>query len=634
MARMSFSNPGAEAAPLLLSIASASHASYSDAQRSSAPEPSRNDRAWTSRLHGAPEPGAARKRLARRISFQSFRGVLPLFVVIFAVSVAGLVGIGAVIVAARELISYERSMAVGLSALELERDSLSRSLKSLTWWDDAVAHLVKKLDVGWADSTFGSHESEINGTSASFLLDGQDRTVLSFIAGRLAWADAFEELSGGLRTLLDQARSAPLAVPAPAMGYLLLDGKPQLVGVSAITPEQHSPAWPENVPRSLVVLARPVDKAFLDRLARKFELASLHVLRPGETPLEATLPLTTPEGRTIATLTWDSDPHGWGPLRLILPGTAVLVIAMSGLFWVVLRRAHGVGEALFEQARIIDQIHDAIVSIDTAGRVTRWNTGAEKMLGWSRAEALGRPVESLGLREVFNRFEPAPRLMSGEPKHMDLEASVKKRNQEVFQARFSLSELTDPRGEFIGVISYALDITEQKRLEARLEEMATVDPLTKASTRRFLLDHGTPELLRARRYRRPLSCLFLDLDHFKRVNDRLGHQAGDLVLAGFAKLCREALRGPDVLCRYGGEEFVALLPETTLEEAVRVAQRVSERVRQMVFPLQPPVGRITVSVGVTALQDSDADLQSVIDRADRAMYQAKERGRDRVETIP
>src|SRR5581483_1816462 len=109
------------------------------------------------------------------------------------------------------------------------------------------------------------------------------------------------------------------------------------------------------------VLARPVDKAFLDRLARKFGLASLHVLGPGETPLEATLPLTTPEGRTIATLTWNSDPHGWGLLRLILPGTAVLVIAMSGLFWVVLRRARGMGGALFEQARIIDQIHDAIV---------------------------------------------------------------------------------------------------------------------------------------------------------------------------------------------------------------------------------------------------------------------------------
>ena len=561
----------------------------------------------------------------------SLRGILPLMAIIFAVSIVALSGVAIAVGVAQHVISSQTSMVVGRSALELERRSLGRTLKDYAWWDEAVTALAIKPDFNWADANIGPSLAKDFGIDNVFVVDGDGRTVLNFSGGKKGSADAMVVLQGGLRTLVEQARSAPLSEPRSALGYLILDGKPQLVGASALTPQEGSPAWPANLPRSVLIFVQALDQDFLGTLEKDFGLARLHVLQPGEAALGASLPLLSPDGAAIATLTWAPNPTGFGLFLWIAAGTAVLVLGMVGLFSVVLRRAHGVGEALFQQSRIIEQIHDAIVGTDTAGVINRWNAGAQRILGWHRSEVLGRPAAEVGLADVFGLLNAARSESRASPRHLDFEASIRKKSGQTFQARVSLSELTSEGGEFIGVISYALDITDQKKLEARLEEMATVDPLTKANTRRFLLDHGPPELLRARRYRRPLSCLFLDLDHFKRVNDRLGHKAGDQVLASFGKLCREVLRGPDILCRYGGEEFVALLPETGIDEAAAVAHRVNDRVRGAELSDDPAAGHITVSIGVAALQESDKDLQALIDRADRAMYRAKELGRDRVE---
>ncbi|HXQ40951.1 MAG TPA: GGDEF domain-containing protein, partial [Candidatus Udaeobacter sp.] len=135
---------------------------------------------------------------------------------------------------------------------------------------------------------------------------------------------------------------------------------------------------------------------------------------------------------------------------------------------------------------------------------------------------------------------------------------------------------------------------------------------------------------RARRFHHPLAILLLDLDHFKRINDEFGHQFGDLVLATLSELCRKQLRPSDMFVRYGGEEFVILMPETALAEAIGAAKRLVDQVRGTVFSLNPRIG-LTVSIGVSELRSSDQNLSSVINRADSAMYSAKEHGRDRVE---
>jgi len=178
------------------------------------------------------------------------------------------------------------------------------------------------------------------------------------------------------------------------------------------------------------------------------------------------------------------------------------------------------------------------------------------------------------------------------------------------------------------------DITERKNLELRLEQLATVDDLTGAQNRRSFTTQSQIELRRALRFRHALSFLFLDIDHFKRVNDQHGHKFGDLVLATFSTICRSKLRPSDVFARYGGEEFIVMLPETNIEQASVVAERLRQALRQTEFGEGPVMHGIGVSVGMTSLRGPQDTVSAMVERVDRALYRAKTGGRDRVEIEP
>lgn len=175
------------------------------------------------------------------------------------------------------------------------------------------------------------------------------------------------------------------------------------------------------------------------------------------------------------------------------------------------------------------------------------------------------------------------------------------------------------------------DITQRKQMENELRRQAHIDFLTDVCNRRHFIELAEIELQRAARYGNALSACMLDIDHFKRINDGFGHKVGDQVLQQVAQVCRDALRGSDIVGRVGGEEFAILLPETDQSEALEVAQRIRAALADTQMPL--PGGqslRITVSIGVTALRAGEYDLDALLGRADKALYQAKHAGRDRV----
>jgi len=180
-----------------------------------------------------------------------------------------------------------------------------------------------------------------------------------------------------------------------------------------------------------------------------------------------------------------------------------------------------------------------------------------------------------------------------------------------------------------------IDITERKRLEDELSEMATRDALTGLLDRREATRQLDEEILRARRYNRSLALLWIDLDHFKQVNDGLGHAAGDSVLRGFSDLLSSKVRQVDLVSRFGGEEFVVVLPEMDTDEARQSA----ERLRQLVAstPQRLDDGRtvnLTMSVGVAIFPDNGDNAPGLFAAADQAMYQAKASGRNRVVVAP
>ncbi len=169
----------------------------------------------------------------------------------------------------------------------------------------------------------------------------------------------------------------------------------------------------------------------------------------------------------------------------------------------------------------------------------------------------------------------------------------------------------------------------------QLEEMALVDGLTSVANRRAFDTEFKKLRFHSTRFKRPFSLLMLDIDHFKLYNDNLGHEAGDEALRSVAQTLVENVRTSDTVFRYGGEEFVVLLPETALEGANLVANKLCHTIEisGISHPGNPPYGVVTVSAGVGSFDPSEAGSdQAVLGQADQALYRAKANGRNRVET--
>jgi two-component system, cell cycle response regulator len=162
-------------------------------------------------------------------------------------------------------------------------------------------------------------------------------------------------------------------------------------------------------------------------------------------------------------------------------------------------------------------------------------------------------------------------------------------------------------------------------------ELALVDPLTGLNNRRFLETHLAATLEQSRVRRKPLALMILDIDHFKQVNDTYGHHAGDEVLKGFAQRIRRIIRGGDLLCRLGGEEFVVVMPNVSLEVARKIAERARVSIEEAPFVIDEAGRAITVTVSIgLAERGRDSDAETLYQRADRALYRSKSEGRNRV----
>jgi diguanylate cyclase (GGDEF)-like protein len=182
-------------------------------------------------------------------------------------------------------------------------------------------------------------------------------------------------------------------------------------------------------------------------------------------------------------------------------------------------------------------------------------------------------------------------------------------------------------------ISVALERAEWQERANQFQLMSITDPLTGLLNRRYLEERLTEELNRSKRYSYPMSCLMIDIDDFKSYNDRNGHQAGDVALKITAHSLKAALRSADIACRYGGEEFCILLPQTSLTEAGVIAERMRQKVAETDYPYgkAQPRGTVSISIGISTFGKHIDTAESVIAAADRALYNAKHLGKNRIE---
>jgi diguanylate cyclase (GGDEF)-like protein/PAS domain S-box-containing protein len=268
---------------------------------------------------------------------------------------------------------------------------------------------------------------------------------------------------------------------------------------------------------------------------------------------------------------------------------------------------------------VFENIYDAVIVLDTKGIIVDYNRAAEYLLG--KEKIIGTSIQSI-LKKYFddNTVIDIANIDSFN------EVTI---NNKVFNIRHI--SFTNKKGQNIGSAFILRDITEYKLLTQKLHELAVTDDLTGISNRRHFFDNASRELFRSKRASRPLSIIMFDIDHFKSVNDTYGHAVGDNVLKKIAARISSNLRSLDIYARYGGEEFIICLPETALEDAKNVAERIRGIVEETIMQdTNNNDFKVTVSLGVASLShDSDA-LEQIIEQADKALYKAKQGGRNRV----
>lgn len=288
-------------------------------------------------------------------------------------------------------------------------------------------------------------------------------------------------------------------------------------------------------------------------------------------------------------------------------------------------------EALFRQA--FDHATVGMTVLNPDGRVLRANPRFCAMLGRTRDTIEGGDMLALTHPDdqaIGNGFRR--KALAGGPPSAEFEKRFITSAGETLHCRVSSSLVRDDAGQPVFFVSHVTDITERRRIEAELVRLANTDPLTGVANRRPFLARLREELARVRRYGTPASCLMLDFDHFKHINDQWGHSSGDAVLQYFSRTCRKRLRETDLLGRLGGEEFAILMPATPLEGAVALAEQLRQWI--LAHPLKHGDTRIafSLSIGVTVLRPDDASPDQVLARTDAALYRAKAAGRNRVET--
>lgn len=281
-------------------------------------------------------------------------------------------------------------------------------------------------------------------------------------------------------------------------------------------------------------------------------------------------------------------------------------------------------------ARLIDVIPDPFYIKKTGGRYVMVNRAFAEYYGLSQDEIISQNGPLLNAPDETNRrsiSEDEHILLTGEDLSFEEHTTRRLTGEEVFRI------ITKRRSVYLDgepvVVGFHHHVTRWRQVERELTRLATEDTLTGIANRRRFTEEATRQLALAQRSRQALSLLIFDLDHFKRVNDNHGHQAGDAVLVETVRRALQVLRQSDLAGRWGGEEFVVLLPGSALQDALHVAKRLRELVEAS--PMHHGDLRITVTLsGGVAQLLPDEHLEHLVGRADMALYRAKQEGRNRI----
>ncbi len=292
------------------------------------------------------------------------------------------------------------------------------------------------------------------------------------------------------------------------------------------------------------------------------------------------------------------------------------------------------------QRAILEHIQDGIVACNARGQLSMFNRASREIHGCDLAQVpqgewahYYQLYQADGETPLTTDEIPLVRAFQGRDVH-NQEIVVRSRNGEKRELRVNGQAMYDNDGNKLGAVVSLHDITDLNRARKKLHHLAYHDDLTGLANRRLFHDLLKQDISRAGRNRKKTAILFLDLDNFKQINDRYGHQAGDQLLIELAVSLRRRLRESDILCRWGGDEFVIALPEIADSDmACRVAQKICRVIQDDIVDLYKDCG-LTMSIGIAMYPDNGTSPDNLIRQADMGMYLAKQKGKNRVCLAP
>lgn len=291
----------------------------------------------------------------------------------------------------------------------------------------------------------------------------------------------------------------------------------------------------------------------------------------------------------------------------------------------VAQQAQLLSESVFQHAT------EAIIVTDVDGHIVRVNAGFEKMSGFSSVSVLGHKPSLLRSSRVAAAVYKDMWTALGERGHWQGELINRNVSGSLYTVHCSISALRSPTGELTGYVAVQTDVSQLKAAETAVQRLSHFDSLTGLPNRALLMDRLHQLLALAKRQSQTFAVLFADLDHFKEVNDSLGHLVGDELLCAIGQRLRDNVRSQDTVARMGGDEFVMLLPMTRGADALNLAHKLQEALRQPLSLSGMHDYRPRASVGVAMYPEDGDTSDELLRNADTAMYVAKTGGRDRAE---
>ncbi|MGO4440383.1 bifunctional diguanylate cyclase/phosphodiesterase [Rhizobium sp. RAF56] len=541
-------------------------------------------------------------------------------------------------------LEVEASTKLATTALQVKAREVARNLRDYAVWEDAYKNLHEKIDLEWAgtDGNIGANIYEGLGYEMAFAINSKRETVYAVIEGKPQKVDALQVMPYGLRDLLHVA-----SIQADPTTYLIKSGDDiYLVAANTLLPPSIDRSTVNVRDLTMLVFAKRLDQKFLDRIGRDYLLSNLKISTTRPFGAGAWIPLTSQAQEPLGFLSWSPDKPGNQLVSFIVAPLGIVLAFLAAFAALVIRNARRSTSALEQSAKTVEAYaqtlkesearfrdvaeasSDWIWESDESLHLVYFSTRFTEVTGLSAASILGKTIQQFfssdadsdGWRRLVEETQDRGSFR-------DLRCCYRDASGRARICRLAGRPIVDQAGSFLGFRGTATDITEEVEAQERASHLAHHDALTGLPNRVLFRERLNLALAANADQTSRISIICLDLDHFKEVNDTLGHGAGDILLQQLSGRLMGCVRQHDTVARLGGDEFAIIQVGVNQPlEAEEISRRLIEVIRAP-FNIDGQDLHVGVSIGIAIAGNDDSDPERLLKSADIALYRAKQGGR-------